>query len=199
MSSWRSMVLATLSSGSNQLFNFGDCSLEATQNFKFCLNSLNFLGKNFLLVLRDGDAHGCIVSVNGVEESSDCGIALGIEVLSFLEISICRLEVEDLLNLLNFLFSNFKFSGNCFAVFGITDESVLCFIEELKSGLCLGFGLIPTRLNTLDIGLEELGFVRILKNNLALGDKFNNNVSLGVKLGQRLLLSLNQLINILNT
>merc|ERR1719317_1498992 len=71
-------------------------------------------------------------------------------------------------------------------------------IEELKSVLCLLLGVIPTLFNPLDISFKELWFVWLLQDNLALGNKVGDNALLGIKLRERLLLPLNQFINILN-
>merc|ERR1712213_105221 len=65
----------------------------------------------------------------------------------------------------------------------------------------MGFvlGVLPSVLDTLDVSLKKLGFVRVLEDDLTLGNEIGDNVSLGVKLREGLFLSLNQLINILKT
>merc|ERR1719320_153904 len=133
---------------SNKLLNFGNGSLEAAKNFEFLLNSLHLLCQDLLLVFRDGDGHAIVIAIV---------FALLVKILSLLKISIGSFKVEVLLNLLNFFFGNFKFSGDGFIVFSITDECLLSFIQELQSFLCLLLGIIPTFLNTLDIALKELG------------------------------------------
>merc|ERR1711892_1043953 len=116
---------------SNKLFNFGNSLLEAAVNLKFFLNSLHLLGKNLLLILGNGNCHASVVGIDGRKETIDGIIALVVEILSLLKISIGSFKVEVLLDLLDFFLSNFKFSGNGFIVLGITDESFLGLIEEL--------------------------------------------------------------------
>merc|ERR1719192_1681965 len=158
MSSWRSMVLATLSSGNipggfldvlqlssggvlpgvkglqgvievgqsgNKILNLSDGSLETSQDLKLLLDSLDLLGKTLLLVLGDGDAHGVVVVVDGVEESSNSIVRLLEDVLSLLKVSIGSLEVENLLHLLDFLLSELKISGDGLAVLSVANEGIL--------------------------------------------------------------------------
>merc|ERR1719474_910129 len=121
------------------------------------------------------------------------------EILSLLKISVSSLEVEDLLDLLDFLLSDFEFSCNGYIGYAENNESILGFIKKLKSLSGLGLGVIPALFNSLDISLEELGFVGVLEDDLAFVNEVSDNVSLGVKLLKGLFLSLNKLINILNT
>merc|ERR1719334_605525 len=185
------------SKGSNKLLNLANCSFKSSNNFQLIFNSLNLLGQNFLLVLRNGDAHGVIVAVDGVEKATDGIISLIVNVLSLLKISICSIKIEDLLDLLDLIFSCVKLTINTLTVFSITNEGILGFCEKLKSVLGLLLCVFPTILNSLDIGLKELGFVRVLEDDLTLGNEICDNVSLGIQLGKRFLLSLNKLINIL--
>merc|ERR1719249_426121 len=184
--------------GSDELFDLANSGLEAGVDLKLLFHSLDFLGQNLLLVLWDGDGHGGHVGIDGAEKSIDGVCALLEKILSLLKISIGSLEVKDLLDLLDFLFSNFKFSCNGFIVLSVANESILCFIKKLKSLSGLGLGVIPTLFNPLDISLEELGFVGVLEDDLAFVDEVSDNVSLGVELLKGLFLSLNELINILN-
>merc|ERR1711997_81809 len=178
--------------GSNKLLNLSNSSLESAENLELLLNSLDLLGKPLLLVLRDCDAHGIVVIVDGREEAIDGVICL-------LHVSIGSIKVEDLLNLLDLLLSSLEVSGNGLAVLSIANEGSLGLIEELQSVLGLLLGVLPPVLDSLDIGLKELGFVGVLEDDLTLGDEVCDNVPLGVQLGEGLLLSLNELINILKT
>merc|ERR1712012_1404645 len=119
------------------------------------------------------------------------------DLLSLGEVSVGGIKIEDLLDLLDLLLSNFKVRGNGLTVLSITNEGILGLIEELKSVLSLLLGVLPSILDSLDIGLKELGFVRVLKDDLTLGNEISDNVSLGIKLRERLLLSLYEFINIL--
>merc|ERR1712045_968123 len=184
---------------SNKLLNLADGCLEAADNLKLLLNSLDFLGKDLLLVLRDGNAHSFVVVIDGVKQTVNSFIRSLQEILSLLQIGISGITIEDLLHLLNLFLSGVKFIGNSLAVLSITNECTLGLVKKLESVLCLLFGIFPSILDTLDIGLKELGLVRVLQDDLTLGNEICDNVSLGVKLGQRLLLSLNQLIHILQT
>merc|ERR1719192_1890868 len=232
MSSWRSMVLATLSSGNipggfldvlqlssggvlpgvkglqgvievgqsgNKILNLSDGSLETSQDLKLLLDSLDLLGKTLLLVLGDGDAHGVVVVVDGVEESSNSIVRLLEDVLSLLKVSIGSLEVENLLHLLDFLLSELKISGDGLAVLSVANEGILCLGEKSESVSGLVLGVLPSILDPLDVGLQELGFVGVLEDDLTLSNEICDDVPLGVELGERLLLSLNELINILET
>merc|ERR1719175_153236 len=95
--------------------------------------------------------------------------------------------------------NSFKIIGNGLIILSISNKSFLGFIEKLKSLLSFFLGIIPTYLNSFNIALKKFRFVWILKDSLALGNKICDNVSLGIKLRQRLFLSLNELLNILNT
>merc|ERR1719270_473834 len=163
------------------LLNLADCSFKSSNNFQLIFNSLNLLGQNFLLVLRNGDAHGVIVAVDGSKKTIDGFIR----------------SLQEILSLLEFIFSCVKLTINTLTVFSITNEGILGFCEKLKSVLGLLLCVFPSILNSLDIGLKELGFVRVLEDDLALGNEICDNVSLGIQLGKRFLLSLNKLINIL--
>merc|ERR1719270_902657 len=181
------------------LLNLADCSFKSSNNFQLIFNSLNLLGQNFLLVLRNCDAHGVIVAVDGSKKTIDGFIRSLQEILSLLKISICSIKIEDLLDLLDLILSSVKFTINTLTVFSITNEGILGFCEKLKSVLGLLLCVFPSILNSLDIGLKELGFVRVLEDDLTLGNEICDNVSLGIQLGKRFLLSLNELINILKT
>merc|ERR1711868_259872 len=187
------------SKSSDKLLDLSNSGLESSKNFQLLLNSLDLLGKSLLLVLWDGDAHASIVGVDGVEEASNAIIGLLQDVLSLLQVSIGSIKVEDLLDLLDLFLSNLEVAGNGLTVLSVSNEGILGLIEKLKSVLSLLLGLLPSVLDTVDIGLKELGFVRVLEDDLTLGNEICNNVSLGIKLREGLLLSLNQLINILKT
>merc|ERR1711963_412224 len=187
------------SESSNKLLDLSNSGLESSNNLQLLLNSLNLLSKSLLLVLWNGDAHGVIVVVDGLEKTIDSIISLLEDILSLLEISIGSIKVEDLLDLLDLFLSSFKVSGNGLTVLSIANEGILGIIKKSKSVLSLLLGFLPSILDTLDIGLKELGFVRVLEDDLTLGNEISDNISLGIKLRQGLLLSLNQLINILKT
>merc|ERR1712012_466698 len=119
------------------------------------------------------------------------------DVLSLLQISIGSIKVEDLLDLLDLLLSCLKIGGNGLTVLSVSNESSLCLIEKLKSVSGLVLGVLPSVLDPLDIGLKELGLVGVLEDDLTLGNEVCDNIPLGVQLGEGLLLSLNELINIL--
>merc|ERR1719481_1442209 len=178
--------------GCNKLLDLTNSGLEASNNLKLLLNSLNFLCENLLLVLGDGERHAG-------EQTSDGVIALLEETLPLSKISSSSFKGKVLLNLLDFLFGNFKFSGNSFTILSIADPSFLGVIEELKPLLGLQLGFLPSIGDSLDMTLKELGFVGIFKDDLTLGNEVSHNGPLGVKLGEGLLLPLNQLINILYT
>merc|ERR550519_1046826 len=169
-----------------KLLNLANSSLESSKDLELLLDSLDLLGKSFLLVLGDGDAHGVVVVVNGVEEAIDAIISLLEDILPLLQISIGSIKIEDLLNLLDLLLSDLKVRGNGLAVLSIADESSLGLIEELQSVSGLVLGVLPSVLDSLDIGLKELGFVGVLEDDLTLGDEVCDNVPLGVQLGEGL-------------
>merc|ERR1719223_604038 len=121
------------------------------------------------------------------------------DILSLGEVSVGGIKVEDLLDLLDLLLSNVKLIGNGLTVLSIANEGLLGLGKELQSVLGLLLGVFPSVLDPLDISLEELGLVRVLEDDLTLGDEVCDNVPLGVQLGEGLLLSLNELINILKT
>merc|ERR1740123_1016248 len=121
------------------------------------------------------------------------------QTLSLAKVGIGSLKVEDLLDLLDLLLSNIKLIGDSLTVLSIANESRLGLSEKLQSLSGLVLGVLPSVLDSLDIGLKELGLVWILEDDLTLGNKVCDNVPLGVQLGERLLLSLNKLINILKT
>merc|ERR1719481_1998355 len=101
---------------------------------------------------------------------------------------------------LTFLISSSAIS-NSFAIvslFSASNEGILSFIKKLESLLSLLLSFIPSFFNPLDIGLKELWLLRVLKNNFTFVNKISDNSSLGIKLLKGLLLSFNQLINILN-
>merc|ERR1719481_347008 len=178
--------------GGNELLDLANSGLEAS-------NSLNFLCENLLLVLGDGERHAGEVVIDGVEETSDGVIALLEETLPLSKISSSSFKGKVLLNLLDFLFSNFKFSGNSFTILSIADPSFLGVIEELKPLLGLQLGFLPSIGDSLDMTLKEFGFVGVFKDDLTLSNEVSHNGPLGVKLGEGLLLPLNQLIDILDT
>merc|ERR1712045_739704 len=90
---------------SNKLLNLADGCLEAADNLKLLLNSLDFLGKDPLLVLRDGNAHSFVVVINGVKQAVNSFIRSLQEILSLLQIGISGIKIEDLLHLLYFFLS----------------------------------------------------------------------------------------------
>merc|ERR1719468_968712 len=176
-----------------------DGVLESSQNLELLLNSLDLLLEDLLLVLGDGDGHSVVMAVYRVEKAIDGIISFFEDILSLGEVSVGGIKVEDLLDLLDLLLSNVKLIGNGLTVLSIANEGLLGLGKELQSVLGLLLGVFPSVLDPLDISLEELGLVRVLEDDLTLGDEVCDNVPLGVQLGEGLLLSLNELINILKT
>merc|ERR1711931_37643 len=121
------------------------------------------------------------------------------DLLSLLEVFKGSLQVEAFLNLLDFIISLLEFNCNGLQALGITNPSVLGVIEELKPSLCLFLGVVPAIDNPLDVSFQELWLVWVLQKLLSLGDEVIDNGSLGLELGKSLLLTLNELINILDT
>merc|ERR1719300_1245750 len=122
-----------VSKSSNKLLNLGYSCFEATNNLELLLDSLNLLGEDLLLVLGDSDAHCLEVAVNGVEQTGNSIIRFLQDILSLFEVSVSGLQVEDLLNLLDLLFSPIKLASNSLAVLGVSNEGVLSLSEESKS------------------------------------------------------------------
>merc|ERR1712001_679069 len=142
---------------------------------------------------------GVVVLVDGVEKTVDLVVGVVEDFLSLGEVSIGGIQIEDLLHLLDLLLGNVELVGNSFTVLSVTNEGVLGLSKELKPVGGLVLGVFPSVLDSLDVSLEELGFVRVLEDDLTLGNEICHDVSLGVELRQRLLLSLNEFINILQT
>merc|ERR1719412_2135925 len=184
---------------SNKLFNDSNGFLEATNNLKLDLNSCNLLANQLLLVLRKGDGHAGEVIIDSLEEATDGGVALIKQVLPLLQVRDSIIKSIPLLHLLDLLLSNLKLCSNGLIVLSIADPGLLGVHKELQSIRGLLLGIIPTLLNPLDITLKELGFVRVLKDDLALSNEVHNNIPLAIKLNQGLLLPLNELIHILDT
>merc|ERR1719158_1320801 len=185
--------------GSAEVLNNFNSVLEASNNLELGLNSLDLLVHNLLLVFRESDGHACEVVVDGLEKSTDGIIALVVQVLSLLHVGEGILKVVPLLNQLDLLLGNLKLSGNGLVVLSVANPSLLGVLEKLQPILGLLLGVIPALLDPLDIALKELGLVRVLKDNLTLGNEINNNVLLGIELDKGLLLPLNELIDILHT
>merc|ERR1719427_246490 len=184
---------------SNKLFNDSNGFLEASNNLKLDLNSCNLLANQLLLVLRKGDGHAGEVIIDSLEEATDGVVALIEQVLPLLHVRNGIIKSIPLLHLLDLLLSNLKLCSNGLIVLSITDPGLLGVHKELQSIRGLLLGIIPTLLNPLDITLKELGFVRVLKDDLALSNEVHNNIPLAIKLNQGLLLPLNELIHILDT
>merc|ERR1719445_778693 len=183
----------------NQINNDLDGVLESHEDLKLLLNSLDLLLEDLLLVIGNGDGHGVVVLVDSREQSVDCVLSALQDFLPLGEVSVGGLEVEDLLDLFNLLFSLLEIGGNSLAILSITNESFFGLIQKLQSLVCLGFSVFPSVLETLDIGLQELWLVGVLEDDLTLGNEISDNSPLGIKLSQRFFLPLNELINILNT
>merc|ERR1719220_3050559 len=84
--------------GSAELLNNGNGVLEAGDNLKLGLNSLDLLVENLLLVLRKSDGHAGEVVVDGLEKSVDGVVALVVQVLPLLQVSEGILKVVPLLD-----------------------------------------------------------------------------------------------------
>merc|ERR1719341_2673062 len=157
------------------------------------------LSLDLLLVLWDGDAHNLEVAVDVAEETVDVVLGFVENVLPLSEIVLGCFQIEMLLNFLDLLFSLVKACGNSFIIFSVSHPGVLCFSEQLQPFLSLVLGVIPANFNSLDMSLQELWFVWVFKDLLALLNQVLNNIPLCVELDKRLLLPLNELINILHT
>merc|ERR1719447_88384 len=160
--------------------------------------SAELLVKNLLLVLREGDGHASEVVIDALEKSTDCVVALVVEVLSLLQVGEGILKVVPLLDHLDLILGNLKLRGNGLIVLSIANPGLLGVLEQLQPILCLLLGVVPALLDPLDIALKELGLVGVLQDNLTLGNEINNNVLLGIKLDKGLLLPLDELIDILH-
>merc|ERR1740123_1313142 len=121
------------------------------------------------------------------------------QTLSLAKVGIGSLKVETVANEFDVAEEEIKLIGDSLTVLSIANESRLGLSEKLQSLSGLVLGVLPSVLDSLDISLKELGLVGILEDDLTLGDEVCDNVPLGVQLGERLLLSLNKLINILET
>merc|ERR1711931_610531 len=172
--------------------------LEPAGHLKLVLDSLDLLINDLLLILGNSDAHALEVVVDGAEERVNAVIA-GLENgLPLLQIINGRLEVETLLHLLDLILSLLKLGGNGLVVLGIANPGVLGLSQQLQPVLSLLLGVIPDNFNSLDVTLQELGLVRVVKDLLTLLNKVSDNAPLGLQLDQGLLLPLNQLINVLH-
>merc|ERR1719228_2003143 len=183
---------------SAELIDLGDGRFETASNLKLGFNCVNLLGDDLLLV-RKSNGHTCEVGVDIIKQTSDGVVALLEQVLSKLKIGQGSFKVVLLLDLLDLLLSNLKLAGNSLVVGGIPNPGFLGVIKKLQPRLGLLLGVIPALLNTLDIAFQELGFVGVLQDALTLSNEVRDNTSLGVKLCNRLLLSLNKFIHILDT
>merc|ERR1712088_835840 len=99
-------------------------------------------------------------------------------------------------DLLDFFLGLIILDDNGFGILGIANPGILSLSKQLKSGLGLGFGVIPADFNSLDMAFKELGFVGVLEDDLALLNKILDDASLGLQLNKRFLLPLNQLVPI---
>merc|ERR1719331_3734185 len=98
--------------GSAEILNNGNGVLEASDNLQLGINGLDLLVENLLLVLREGDGHASKVVVDALEKSTDCVVALVVQVLSLLHVGGGILKVVPLLDHLDLLLSNLKLRGN---------------------------------------------------------------------------------------
>merc|ERR1711962_366230 len=171
---------------------------KAADNFQLLTYGLDLLVQDLLLVVRDGDAHALEVVIDVTEEPVDVVLGFVEDVLPLSKILLGSVQIEVLLNFLDLFFSLFKASSNSFVVFSVSNPSVLGFSEQLKPILCLALCVIPADFNSLDMSLQELRLVGVLKDLLALLNQVLDNVPLSVQLDKGLLLPLDELINILN-
>merc|ERR1719180_792806 len=172
--------------------------LEACDDLELGLNCLDLLVHNLLLVLGESNRHASEVVIDVLEQSVDCVVALVVQVLPLLQVSEGIIKVVPLLDHLDLLLGNLKLLCDGFVVISIADPGLLGVLEQLQPILCLLLGVIPAFLDPLDIALKELGFVRVLQDNLTLGNEINNNVLLRIQLDKGLLLPLDELIDILH-
>merc|ERR1719507_2610166 len=92
----------------------------------------------------------------------------------------------------------FTFNSNVLKTNTIAFPCSLGVIQKGKPGSGFFFSLIPTLFNAANMACQEFRFVWVLKKYFALRDEVFDNVPFGLHLRKRLLLSLNQLFNILN-
>merc|ERR1719300_715717 len=133
-----------------------------------------------------------------LKKSADCVVALVVEVLSLLQVGEGILKVVPLLDHLDLILGNLKLRGNGLIVLSVANPGLLGVLEQLQPILCLLLGVVPALLDPLDIALKELGLVGVLKNLLALLNQVIDHIPLGIQLDKRLLLPLDELIDILH-
>merc|ERR1719237_1047505 len=129
--------------GSAEILNNGNGVLEASDNLQLGINGLDLLVENLLLVLREGDGHASEVVVDALEKSTDCVVALVVQVLSLLQVGEGILKVVPLLDHLDLLLSNLKLRGNGLIVLSVANPGLLGVLEQLQPILCLLLGIIP--------------------------------------------------------
>merc|ERR1719494_327340 len=184
--------------GGAEVLNDLDGVLETSNNLKLSLNGLDLLVNNLLLVLGKGDGHAGEVVVDGLEESADGVVALVVQLLPLLQVGEGILEVVPLLHLLDLLLGNLELRGNGLVVLSVANPGLLGVLEQLQPVLGLLLGVIPAFLDPLDIALKELGLVRVFQDLLTLLNQVIHNIPFGVELDKRLLLPLDELIDILH-
>merc|ERR1719362_2470692 len=184
--------------GSAEVFDNLNSVPEACDDLELGINSLDLLVHNLLLVLRESNRHAREVVVDGLEKSVDGVVALVVQVLPLLQVSEGILKVVPLLDHLDLFLSNLKLRSNGLVVLSVSNPGLLGILEQLQPILCLLLGVVPALLDPLDIALKELGFVGVLKNLLALLNQVIDHIPLGIQLDKRLLLPLNELIDILH-
>merc|ERR1719300_433145 len=183
--------------GSAEVLNNLNSVLETSDNLELGLNSFDLLVHNLLLVLGEGDGHASEVVIDAFEKSSDSVVALVVQVLSLLQVGEGILKVVPLLDHLDLLLGNLKLLSNGLIVVSVANPGLLGVLEQLQPILCLLLGVVPALLDPLDIALKELGLVGVLQDNLALLNQVIDHIPLGIQLDKRLLLPLDELINIL--
>ena len=111
-----------------------------------------------LLVFGESHGHDVVVVLDGSEHALDGALAVVEDLLPLLQVLEGGLKVEALLDLLDLFLGALEVSGDVFQTLGVALPGSLGVLEQLKTGLSLVLGLVPTFLNTLDMAVQELGF-----------------------------------------
>merc|ERR1719427_1392308 len=83
--------------GSAEVLNNFNSVLEASSNLELGFNSLDLLVHKLLLVFGEGDGHASEVVIDALEKSTDCVVALVVQVLPLLHVGEGILKVVPLL------------------------------------------------------------------------------------------------------
>merc|ERR1719447_496906 len=184
--------------GFAEVLNNFNSVLETGGNLELGFNGLDLLVHKLLLVFRKGDGHASEVVIDALEKSTDCVVALVVQVLSLLQVGEGILKVVPLLDHLDLILGNLKLRGNGLVVLSVANPGLLGVLEQLQPILRLLLGVVPALLDPLDVALKELGLVGVLQNLLALLNQVIDHIPLRIQLDKGLLLPLDELIDILH-